>query len=121
MTDSRDPIDFIPLTPRTFHILLALSVEPRNGYQIMGAIEDHSEGKVTVGPGTLYEALHRLRERGLIEEPSVASEVRDGRGQRFYHCTRLGRRVLHAEAERLAADLELVRGMQLGDSGSGSL
>jgi DNA-binding PadR family transcriptional regulator len=121
MTAMRDPIDFIPLTPRTFHILFALSEETRNGYQIMGAVEDHSQGKVTVGPGTLYEALHRLRKRGLIEEADATAAERDGRGQRFYLCTSLGRRVLHAEAERLTADLELVRGVQLGDGGSGSL
>ncbi len=114
MTDARDPIGFIPLTPRTFHILMALSAEARNGYRIMGAIEENSKGKVRVGPGTLYEALHRLRGRGLIEEADpAADEKSDGRKQRFYRCTTLGLRVLRAEAERLAADLELLRGSEL--------
>ena len=115
MPDTRDPIDFIPLTPRTFHILMALSQEARNGYRIMGAIEENSQGKVRVGPGTLYEALHRLRKRGLIEEAEPSSQQKaNGRGQRFYRCTRLGQRVFRAEAERLAADVELVRGTELG-------
>ena len=94
---------------------MALSAEARNGYRIMGAIDENSQGKVRVGPGTLYEALHRLRGRGLIEEADPGAEEKtDGRRQRFYRCTTLGRRVLRAEAERLAADLELFRGAELG-------
>lgn len=114
MAPSRDPIDFIPLTPRTFHILMALTDEARNGYQIMGAIEANSKGRVRVGPGTLYEALHRLTSRGLIEEVEPSGGGADGRGQRFYSCTSLGQRVMRVEAERLAADVELVRGMETG-------
>ena len=95
---------FLPLTPRVFHILLAVSDTPRNGYQIMSAVESNSSARVRIGPGTLYEALHRLREQELLEE--VEGPV-DGRRQRFYDLTSLGRAVLRAEAARLAADVRV--------------
>ncbi len=113
-----DPVDLIPLTPRTFHVLLALYERPRNGYQVMRAVEENSAGRAAIGPGTLYESLHRLADRGLIEEvepgPKTAAEVEvDGRGQRFYRLTAAGKQVLRAEAERLAGDVRLARALRV--------
>jgi DNA-binding PadR family transcriptional regulator len=105
-----DAETFLPLTPRTFHILLALAPGPSNGYQIMTAVEEASRGSVTIGPGTLYEALHRMSRQGLIaEEAAPGGGRQDGRGQRYYRCTPLGTAVLRRETERLAADLTLAR------------
>lgn len=110
----REPIGFVPLTPRTFHILLALVERPRNGYQVMGAVEENSRGRAPLGPGTLYAALHRLAERGLIQEVEApAGADADGRGQRFYRLTSHGERVLRAEAERLAGDVRLARALRV--------
>lgn len=106
----KQPDAFAPLSPRVFHILLALVGGVRHGYRIMLAVEENSKGRVHVGPGTLYEALHRLRGQGLIDEVAERSRPKaDGRRQRYYRLSRLGRRVLRAEAERLAGDLHVAR------------
>lgn len=98
----------LPLTPREFHLLLALADEARNGYQLSQRVEETSGGTVRLSPATQYTNLHRLVEQGLVEE--VTEEVAhrtDGRGQRFWHLTALGRRVLQAEGRRLARDARL--------------
>src|SRR4051794_8182047 len=55
-----------PLTPAVLHILLALSTEERHGYEIMKQVESDSQGKVKMGPGTLYGSFGRMMEAGLI-------------------------------------------------------
>ena len=54
-----------PLTPAVLHILLALSTQERHGYGIMKQVESDSQGKVKMGPGTLYGSLGRMIEAGL--------------------------------------------------------
>lgn len=104
------PDDFVPLSPRVFHILLALAEGMSHGYRLMVAVEANSQGRVRIGPGTLYEALHRLCEQGLIDEVEEGKGPKaDGRRQRYYRLARLGKRVLRAEAERLAGDLQVAR------------
>jgi DNA-binding PadR family transcriptional regulator len=94
----------IPLTPRVFHILLALVDEEQHGYRIMKEVETRSEGKVRIGPGTLYEAIQRLVKNGLIEESSERPDAEmDDQRRRYYRLTELGRQVLQAESDRLAA------------------
>jgi DNA-binding PadR family transcriptional regulator len=57
-----------PLTPAVFQILLALSRGERYGYGIMKQVEADTQGKVTMGNGTLYGSLKRMLEAGLVEE-----------------------------------------------------
>src|SRR4051794_24733604 len=64
--------------------LLLLAEEPRNGYQIMQALEERSEGMWRPSPGSVYPALQQLEDEGLIR---TAEE--DGR--RVYHLTDAGR------------------------------
>ena len=98
------PEDHIPLTPRTFHILLAVLDGPEHGYAIMKEVDVRSEGRVRIGPGTLYEAINRLVGQGLLEEVETREDAPSDRcRRRFYALTPLGRRVLHLEAERLAS------------------
>mgnify|MGYP001821011823 CR=1 FL=1 len=101
---AKTPEDLIPLTPRVFHILLALVDEEQHGYRIMKEVEQRSDGKVRIGPGTLYEAIQRLVKNRLIEESCDRpdSEMDDQR-RRYYRLTDLGRQVLQAESDRLAA------------------
>ena len=106
-----DPDSFLPLTPRVFHILLALADRPEHGYNIMKEVEERSEGRVTIGPGTLYEAIHTLHRRGLIEETDDRPDD-DDRRRRYYVLTALGRDVMDAETDRLAAVVELARSKQ---------
>lgn len=105
-----DPRSELPLTPKVFHILVALAEEPRNGYQLGLKVEEASEGKIRLSPGTLYENLHRLAGQGMIREVEELQKGRqDGRGQRFYTVTDRGLAVVRAEMERLTSDLALAR------------
>jgi DNA-binding PadR family transcriptional regulator len=98
-----DPETFLPLTPAVFHILLALADEERHGYGIMQEILTDTNGQLKMGPGTLYGTIKRMIANQLIEESDErpAPELDDER-RRYYRLTDFGRRVLSAEAQRLA-------------------
>lgn len=101
-----------PLTPKVLHILMALAAEPMNGYRLGLRVEETSEGMIRLSPGTLYENLHRLAERGLIGDASAETRDRsDGRGQRFYELTPAGLDALRAEIARLQHDVDLARSL----------
>lgn len=97
----------MPLKSNWFYILLSLAGEDQHGYGIMQEVLERTGGKVRLWPASLYGSLKRLIEAGLIEESAErpAPELDDAR-RRYYQLTRLGRRVLEAESERLT---ELVR------------
>ncbi len=100
--DDRDPEEFLPLSPATFHILLALADRDRHGYHIMQEVERHTEGRLRLGPGTLYGSIKRLLADGLIEESGERPDPEmDDERRRYYRLTELGYRVATAEAERL--------------------
>ena len=94
------PHGLLPLSTPVFHILLALADADRHGYAIMKEVEDRTGGAVRLGPGTLYGAIKRLRDDGLIEEREDAT---DSERRRSYHLTPFGREVARLEAERLKA------------------
>ncbi len=89
-----------PLTPAVFHILLALSSGELHGYGIMKQVETDSQGKVTMGPGTLYGSLKRTLDAGLVREGDkrVDPEMDDQR-RIYYRITDLGAKALAAELE----------------------
>ena len=90
-----------PLTPAVFHILLALSSGERHGYGIMKQVEADSQGKVSMGPGTLYGSLKRMLDAGLVKESDkrIDPELDDQR-RIYYQITDLGAQALAAELER---------------------
>ena len=90
-----------PLTPAVFHILLALSTGERHGYGIMKQVEADSQGKVSMGPGTLYGSLKRMLDAGLVRESDkrVDPEMDDQR-RIYYQITGVGSEALAAELER---------------------
>src|SRR5215211_5533566 len=90
-----------PLTPAVFHILLALSSGERHGYGIMKQVEADSQGKVTMGSGTLYGSLKRMLDAGLVRESDkrVDPEMDDQR-RIYYQLTGKGTETLTAELER---------------------
>ena len=102
---------FLPLKTQWFHIMLSVAGEEQHGYGIMQDVLQRTGGKVRLWPATLYGSIKRLIEAGLIEESDErpAPELDDAR-RRYYRLTKLGRRVLDAECERLQ---ELVRAIQL--------
>ncbi len=90
-----------PLTPAVLHILLALSTQERHGYGIMKQVESDSEGKVKMGPGTLYGSIGRMIEAKLISESDkkVDPEM-DTERRIYYKITGLGQKMLSAELDR---------------------
>jgi DNA-binding PadR family transcriptional regulator len=101
---------FLPLPTAVFHILVALADRERHGYSIMQDVSARTDGKVRLSAGTLYSAIRRMLEQGLIEElrdspdPASADERR-----RYYRLTHLGREVALAEARRLTDMLSQAR------------
>lgn len=91
---------FLPLSPATLHILLALAEEDLHGYAIMQDVRRQSEGRYKLGPGTLYDNLQRLVEQGLVREVPRSARNADSR-RRYYRLTAQGRGVLTAEIARL--------------------
>jgi len=108
------PESHLPLAPATFQILLALVDGERHGYAIMKEVAERTEGTVRLGPGTLYGALKRLLESGLVEEGGERAdpELGDER-RRYYRLTRFGLRVARAEARRLEAMVRAARSKKL--------
>jgi DNA-binding PadR family transcriptional regulator len=96
-----------PLKSADFHILLVLADGPRHGYGIMKEVETESGGGVRLEIGSLYRLLARLLESGLIEDAETDER------RHYYRITRLGRRVLKTEAERLAGLVDLIRSRRL--------
>ena len=97
-----DPNAQLPLTPAVFHILLALADQDRHGYAIILDIADRTDGALRLGTGTLYTAISRMLEQGLIEEPDERPDAdEDDERRRYYRLTRSGRSVALAEARRL--------------------
>ena len=83
----------------TYYVLAALLDGPLHGYAIAKAAADLSEGRVRLTAGTLYGALDRLLDRGLLRE--AGDEVVAGRRRRAYALTDEGRATLVEEARRL--------------------
>jgi DNA-binding PadR family transcriptional regulator len=97
---AEDLSPFLPLSPATLHILLALAGEDRHGYGIMQEVTRQSEGQYKLGPGTLYDNLQKLLDQALVEEAPRRSANDDPR-RRYYRLTRFGRAVLQQEIGRL--------------------
>lgn len=114
MNVHRDPDSFIPLTPGVFNILLALSAGERHGYAIMQEVAANTDGKMRLGPGTLYGSIQRMLADGLIEESERRPDpALDDERRRYYALTDLGRQVARAEAERLATLVAVARARRL--------
>lgn len=111
MTGARNDL---PLTPAVFHILLALSSGDRHGYAIMKQVDADSQGRVSMGPGTLYGSLKRMLDAGLVVESGERIEPAiDDKRRIYYAITGAGSEALGAELERYRRLVELTtdRGM----------
>ncbi len=110
MAEVAQPESFLPLTPAVFHILLALADGEKHGYAIMQEVEGATEGRVQMGPGTLYGSIKRMLAAGLIEESDDRPDpTLDDERRRYYRQTGLGRKVLRMETERMAELMALAR------------
>lgn len=101
---------YLPLKTNWFHILLCLADREQHGYGIMQEVRERTGGQVRLWPATLYGALRRLLDEGLIEasDERPAPDLDDAR-RRYYRLSDLGRRVLAAEIARLEALVRAAR------------
>jgi DNA-binding PadR family transcriptional regulator len=92
------PVDQLPLTVPVFQILLSLLDAELHGYALIGDIDQRTGGEVRLTASTLYGALARMLEAGLIDErdPEPGQERR-----RLYRITPAGRALARREAQRL--------------------
>jgi len=111
MGTDRDRIDqLLPLRPVEFHILLSLASGDRHGYGIIQDIEARGDAAIP-DVGTMYRALARMADSGLIAAAAPAKDSGDDERRNYYRITDKGLRVAKAEARRLQA---LTRAARVG-------
>ncbi len=102
MTSDPSPDRYLPLAPHDFQVLLSLLDRDLHGYALIKDIEARSEGETVLGTSTLYAALKRMEEGGLLEAaPGPGGQTSGGPRRRYYRITELGREVARAEGLRI--------------------
>lgn len=101
-----------PLPAAAFHIMVSLADEDLHGYEIMRRVEEQTDGRTRLGPGTLYSSIQALLEAGFITEVSSHDETADER-RRYYRLSAAGRKASREEAERLVHLVRLARTKKL--------
>lgn len=96
----------LPLTEALFYILLAVR-KPNHGYGITQEVEELTNGRVTLGPGTLYGAIQSLVKKDWI---AIYSKDTESRKKKEYLITESGKAVFEAERKRLS---ELLKNAEL--------
>jgi DNA-binding PadR family transcriptional regulator len=87
--------------------------QERHGYGIMKEVEAQTDGDMLLRPGTLYQAIKRMLDLGLIEESDERpDQALDDERRRYYKLSGLGRKVVAAEMERLRKLLQIARDKQ---------
>jgi DNA-binding NarL/FixJ family response regulator len=102
----------LPLSAGELQTLLGLVRAPLHGYALLREVESRSGGLIDLNTGAIYVLLRRMKKKGLIDEVPVP--LRPGQGEhrkdktdkndsrrRYYRLTRLGRRTVRAETQRL--------------------
>lgn len=106
-----------PLRSVELHILLSVVDRPRHGYAILQEAEERTDGRPGFEIPTLYRALRRLRDEGMIRLVEAPSDDLDPRRE-YWSATDAGRRALRAEMARLEVALAVGRA-RMGDAGTG--
>ena len=91
----------MPLTEATIYILLSLAPGSKHGYAIMKDVKGVSQGHIQLSASTLYTALSRLLDKGLIERVDDDGAEQTRRPRKVYSLTETGFRVLEAETLRM--------------------
>ncbi len=96
-----NPHELLPLQEPTFLILLCLRGGEKHGYAILKEVGELSGGRVKLSTGTLYGALNRLLDQGLIERVEEEGCADGARGKKGYRLTPSGLAVYDAEVGRM--------------------
>jgi DNA-binding PadR family transcriptional regulator len=107
--------DLLPLSPRSFYVLLVLAQGETHGYAITQTVESITEGTVRLTAGTLYPLIRQMLDNGWITEVSGPD---DDPRRRSYRLTTRGRRIAEAEAARLASVVRMARACKLIPAGA---
>jgi PadR family transcriptional regulator, regulatory protein PadR len=110
-------MDHTEMRDGVFWILTVLAGGRHHGYALLKEVADASSGAVTLKVTTLYAALDRLQERGLVAEDG--DEVVDGRLRRYFRLSDAGAAALRSEADRMEAKLRQAK-LVLRPLGAGS-
>lgn len=110
----------LPLTPLSHAVLLALVDEDRHGYGIIKEVERQTAGTVAPGTGTLYAALRRMQEEGLLADSDREPGPEEDQRRKYYRITERGREVARAETLRLARLVAVAREKALLAAGEGA-
>jgi PadR family transcriptional regulator PadR len=113
MARHRTPSPPLDLTPIGFEVLLSLAVGARHGYGIKLDIEERTQGELSLGSGTLYQAIQRLEREGLISEAPGSGGKADGRRGRTYQLEPRGRASVEQHLRRLSRVVDYARGRKL--------
>jgi DNA-binding PadR family transcriptional regulator len=107
------------LTPPLYHVLLTLAEGPLHGYALIASVAQRTEGRVELGPSSLYYALGRLEDAGLIRtcSPTLARDQPHEEQRRYYELTERGRRRLREEMEILSGIMKHARAVGLTSGG----
>ena len=95
------PESHLPLRSVEVDILIAVAQSPAHGYAILKEAEERRGGHPGFEIPTLYRALRRMRDEGLVRSLSGNGEEPDARRRQYWQATQLGRDVLAAEIARL--------------------
>jgi DNA-binding PadR family transcriptional regulator len=103
-----------PLPSAAFQILLSLAGEDLHGYGIMRQVAEQTDGRMRLGPGTLYSSIQTLLDEKFIEEVDLREDPKVGhQRRRYYRLTAVGRKLARSEAERLADLLRVARAKRI--------
>jgi DNA-binding PadR family transcriptional regulator len=99
------------LSPQVFQILLSLTDGTRHGYAIITDVRERTDGDIALTASTLYDALSRLVDGGMIAEvePPSGSDAR----RRYYALSPAGREAARTEARRLERAVAMARAKRL--------
>ena len=120
MTPHEDPHRHLPLAPHSFQILLSLLNGEMHGYSLIKDIERRTGGEMALGTSTVYAALKRMQDDGLLTSVvPPQDETSGGPPRRYYRITEYGRTVARAEGRRITRLHRMVANTSLL-SGTGS-
>ncbi len=95
-------------------LLVLVQQGPRHGYALKEELLRRTDGRLNLGPGTLYRTIQSMLRDGLTQEVAKSSDSKvDDERRRNYQITALGRQVVAAEARRLEQLVELARDERL--------
>jgi DNA-binding PadR family transcriptional regulator len=116
MASSNEVDRFLPLAPHSFQILLSLLERDLHGYSIIKDIDARTGGETVLGTSTVYAALKRMVQEGLLQETDgPAEDSSGGPKRRYFRITELGRDVARAEGFRIRRLQEMISATALMD------